>query len=88
LGKVEEPNGVQSCPNKANTEVLGLMILSSRIQARRSDGWLERMEEMFRLLTRVKLPSKSNSSLPVRDRSLAMSGHSKLTPTRAARALV
>ena len=39
---------------------------SIRTQARRKLGWLERIEEMLRLFTRVKSPSKSNSKRPVR----------------------
>ena len=57
-----------------------------RTQAKRIDGWLERIEEMLRLLARVKLPSKSNSILPVMTMFGVGSSHSKFAPRRRPRA--
>src|SRR5579871_2376479 len=85
LGRVEEPNGVQSCPNRAKTEVLSVTLWSSRAQARRSDSMLERTAEMLRLLAREKLPSKSASTRAVSAVLEEMSGHSKLVPKREPR---
>src|SRR6266446_3964444 len=86
FGIVDETNGDQSCPNKAKALLLSLKRRSIRTQAKRSDGWLERIEEMFRLLTRVKSPSKSNSIFPVIVVFGAGSTHSKLAPNRSPRA--
>jgi hypothetical protein len=49
---------------------------------------LDRIVEMLRLATRVKFPSKSNSSRPVTATFGEGSIHSKLPPMRNARALM
>src|ERR1041385_8398650 len=87
FGIVEETNGDQSCPNNANALVLSLKRRSILTQAKRREGWLERIEVMLRLLTRVKSPSKSNSIFPVIDVFGAGSSHSKFAPSRSPRAL-
>src|ERR1051325_1379124 len=86
LGNVDETNGDQSCPNKTNALLLSLKRRSIRTHARRSDGWLERIELTLRLLTRVKSPSKSNSIFPVSVVFGARSSHSKFAPSRKPRA--
>ncbi|MEJ7860248.1 MAG: hypothetical protein WKF90_01305 [Pyrinomonadaceae bacterium] len=72
-----EPNGVQSCPIKTKATVLSSKARSSRAHARRIEGWLERIEEILRLLERVKSPSKSSSTFPVKVVFGAGSSHSK-----------
>src|SRR5262249_25508374 len=79
--------GVQSCPKSANALVFSEMARSTRPYARRIEGWLERRVEMLRLLTRVKFPSKSNSTLPVSAVLGAASSHSKFAPRRSERVL-
>jgi hypothetical protein len=59
-----------------------------RTNARRSCGSLLRIEEMSRLSTSLKLPSKSPSILPVSVRFFEMSGHSRFSPKRVDRALM
>src|SRR5580700_10406937 len=56
-----------------------------RTKARRSCGSLLRIEEMSRLSTSLKLPSKSPSILPVSVRFFDISGHSRLSPKRVER---
>src|SRR5437660_10717022 len=86
FGMVDDTKGAQSWPKRAKALVLSLNLRSIRTQAKRSDGWLERIEEAFRLLTRVKSPSKSNSIFPVIVVFGAGSTHSKLAPNRSPRA--
>src|SRR6476660_1215236 len=86
VGRVEETNGAQSCPNKTYALLLSLKRRSMRAQASRSDGWLDRTDEIFRLFTLVKSPSKSNSIRPVITVFGAGSSHSKLAPSLSARA--
>src|SRR5256885_9688584 len=86
FGIVDETNGDQSCPKRAKALLLSLNRRSIRTHAKRRDGWLERMEVMLRLLTRVKSPSKSNSILPVIVVLGAGSTHSKFPPRRKPRA--
>src|SRR5258708_2628336 len=86
LGIVEDTNGDQSWPKSAKALVLSLKRRSILTQANRSEGWLERIEVMFRLLTRVKSPSKSNSIFPVIVILGAASTHSKFAPSRRPRA--
>src|ERR1041385_1813929 len=86
FGKVDETNGDQSCPNKTNALLLSLKRRSILTQAKRNDGWLERIELTLRLLTRVKSPSKSNSIFPVSVVFGAGSTHSKFAPRRSPRA--
>src|SRR5690242_19477574 len=86
LGNVDETNGDQSWPNKTNVLLRPLNRRSILTHARRKDGWLERIEVMLRLLTRVKSPSKSNSILPVSVVLGARSSHSKFAPSRRPRA--
>src|SRR5215210_4992178 len=87
FGSVEDANGVQSWPKRAKPVVLSVNLLSMRAQARRIEGWLERIEEILRLFARAKLPSKSNSKRPVMIVFGAGSSHSKFAPKRKARAL-
>src|SRR6185369_18075907 len=86
FGNVDETNGDQSCPNKTKALLLSLKRRSILTHARRSDGWLDRIELTLRLLTRVKSPSKSNSIFPVRVVFGATSNHSKFAPSRNPRA--
>jgi hypothetical protein len=86
FGIVEEANGVQSCPKSAKPVVFSVSLRSMRTQASLIEGWLERIEEMLRLLTRVKSPSKSNSMRPVIVVFGAGSSHSKFAPSRRPRA--
>src|SRR5437660_4141790 len=86
FGIVDETNGDQSCPKRAKALVLSLNRRSILTQARRREGWLERIEVMFRLFTRVKSPSKSNSIFPVIVIFGAGSSHSKFAPRRRPRA--
>src|ERR1041385_218348 len=86
LGRVDETNGDQSCPNKTKAVFLSLNRRSILTQAKRREGWLERIDVMLRLLTRVKSPSKSNSIFPVMLVFGAGSSHSKLAPSRSPRA--
>src|SRR2546423_8054701 len=86
FGIVDETNGDQSCPKRAKALLLSLKRRSILTQAKRSEGWLERIDVMLRLLTRVKSPSKSNSILPVIVVFGAGSTHSKLAPRRKPRA--
>src|SRR5213594_4686918 len=87
FGMVEETKGAQSWPKSAKALVLSLNLRSILTHARRIEGWLERIDEMLRLFTRVKSPSKSNSILPVMIMFGAGSSHSKLAPRRKPRAL-
>src|SRR5688500_1597263 len=87
MGCVEEANGVQSCPKRMKPVVFSVSCRSMGAQARRIEGWLERIEEMLRLPARVKSPSKSNSKRPVMIVFGAGSSHSKFAPKRNARAL-
>src|ERR1041384_1582862 len=86
FGIVEETNGDQSCPNRTKALLLSLKRRSILTQAKRSEGWLDRIEVMLRLLTRVKSPSKSNSIFPVVVILGAGSTHSKFAPRRSPRA--
>src|SRR6266404_2439588 len=86
LGIVDETNGDQSCPKRAKALVLSLNRRSILTQARRIEGWLERIEVILRLFTRVKSPSKSNSIFPVITILGAGSTHSKFAPSRRPRA--
>src|SRR4030095_11422566 len=86
FGMVDETKGDQSWPNRTKALLLSLNRRSIRTQPRRSDGWLDRIAAMFRLFTRVKLPSKSNSIFPVIVVFGAGSTHSKFAPSRRARA--
>src|SRR6266403_4687838 len=86
FGMVDETNGDQSCPKRTNALLLSLKRRSILTQARRSEGWLDLIEVMFRLFTRVKSPSKSNSILPVSTVLGAGSTHSKFAPSRRPRA--
>jgi hypothetical protein len=88
FGTVEETKGDQSCPKRTKPVVFSVRARSMRAHASRMEGWLERIEEMLRLLARVKSPSKSNSSRPVMTVLGAGSSHSKLRPRRKARALM
>src|ERR1051325_4366423 len=86
FGMVDETNGDQSCPNKTKALLLSLKRRSILTQAKRSDGWLDRIELTLRLFTRVKSPSKSNSIFPVIVIFGAGSTHSKFAPRRSPRA--
>src|SRR6185503_5744815 len=86
LGNVDETNGDQSCPNRTKALLLSLKRRSILTHAKRRDGWLDRIEVMLRLLTRVKSPSKSNSIFPVMVVFGAASSHSKFAPSRSPRA--
>src|SRR5205085_8457386 len=86
FGIVDETNGDQSWPNNAKALLLSLKRRSILTHAKRSDGWLDRIEVMLRLFTRVKSPSKSNSIFPVMVVFGAGSTHSKFAPTRRTRA--
>src|SRR6266403_2533854 len=86
FGIVDETNGDQSCPKRTNALLLSLNRRSILTHANRIEGWLERIEVMFRLFTRVKSPSKSNSIFPVIAVFGAGSTHSKLAPSRRPRA--
>src|ERR1043166_1650268 len=86
LGIVDDTNGDQSCPNKTKALLLSSKLRSIRTHARRREGWLDRIEVMLRLFTRVKSPSKSNSILPVIVVLGAGSTHSKFAPRRSPRA--
>src|SRR5690349_639550 len=86
FGIVDDTNGDQSWPKSAKALVLSLKRRSILTQAKRSDGWLDRIEVMLRLLTRVKSPSKSNSIFPVIVVFGAGSIHSKFAPSRSPRA--
>src|SRR2546423_12549418 len=88
FGMVDDTKGDQSCPKSAKVLVLSLKRRSIRTQAKRSEGWLERIEVIFRLLTRVKSPSKSNSIFPVIVVFGAGSTHSKFAPSRRPRARI
>src|SRR5258708_2386390 len=87
FGMVEEANGAQSWPKSTKALLLSLNLRSILTQARRMEGWLERIDEMLRLFARVKSPSKSNSILPVTVIFGAGSSHSKFAPNRRPRAL-
>src|ERR1041384_2904322 len=86
LGNVDDTNGDQSCPNRMKALSLSLKRRSILTQARRNDGWLDRIEVMLRLLARGKSPSKSNSTFPVMLVFGAGSSHSKFAPSRSPRA--
>src|ERR1043166_924596 len=86
FGKVDETKGDQSRPNKTKALFLLLTRRSILTQAKRRDGWLELIDVMLRLLTRVKSPSKSNSIFPVMVVFGATSSHSKFAPSRSPRA--
>src|SRR6266571_3177218 len=88
FGMVDETNADQSCPNKAKALLLSLKRRSIRTQAKRNEGWLDRIEVMLRLFTRVKSPSKSNSTFPVIVVFGAGSTHSKFAPRRSPRARI
>src|SRR6267143_1169268 len=86
FGMVDETNGDQSCPNRTNALLLSLNRRSILTQASRKEGWLDRIEVILRLFTRVKSPSKSNSIFPVIVILGAGSTHSKFAPSRSPRA--
>src|ERR1035438_9830013 len=88
FGKVEEANGVQSWPNRAEKVFVSLALKSRRPQANRRDGLLERTLDRFRLSERLKLPSKSISIFPVMLHFVLLSYHTKFEPTRLLRALM
>src|ERR1700752_213426 len=84
FGRVDDAKGAQSWPNNAKALKFSPKRRSIRPHASRIDGWLEPIEEIFRLFTLVKSPSKSNSMRPVITVFGAGSTHSKLAPRRKA----
>jgi len=70
LGRVEEANGDQILTNNAKPVTLVVETPINACQARRSDGWLERIDETFLLFTLVKSPSKIQLKAS-RDRSFS-----------------
>src|ERR1051325_5708512 len=86
LGNVDETNGDQPCPNKTNALLLSLKRRSILTQAKRNDGWLERIELTLRLLTRAACDSAriSNGSIwRRRRRSLEKSSLTSKATSRA-----
>src|SRR5713101_7105293 len=87
FGRVDETNGEKSWPNRAKPVRFSVSPGSLKNQARRMEGWLEQIEDIFRFATLVKSPSKSSSKRPVITVFGAGSSHSKLAPNRSARTL-